>query len=145
MSYRSATANASPSPSAASIGVRTLMVLGSAVRIAYGVGALLAPAKMVSARFAPDTHELADPRLTLRAFGGHQLVTGCLTLAATRSASHARQAVTLSLLIDTLDVTSALLEMRARGQADQTVLGGIAISASGILTFAAARLALAPK
>jgi len=50
------------------------------VRIAYGIGALLAPAMMVEARYAPDTHELDDPRLLLRAFGGHQLVTGCLTL-----------------------------------------------------------------
>jgi hypothetical protein len=120
------------------------MALGSTVRIAYGVGSLLAPARMVSARYAPNTHDLPDPRLLLRAFGGHQLVVGCLTLAAARTGRHARQVATLSLLIDTLDVASALLEMRTRGQIDQTVLGGIAISTSGILAFAAARATLAP-
>jgi hypothetical protein len=114
------------------------MLIGSTVRIAYGAGSLLAPAKMVSAQYAPNTHSLADPQLLLRAFGGHQLVTGCLTLAATRSPRLARPAAALSLLIDTLDVTSAALELRARGQSDQTIAGGFAISGAGILTFAAA-------
>lgn len=113
------------------------MAVGSAARIAYGAGALLAPTRMVKARFAPDTHGLEDPRLLLRAFGGHQLVTGCLTFAAACSQRHARQAANLSLLIDVLDVGSAVLELRTRGHVDKTVLGGIAISGSGILTFAA--------
>ena len=114
------------------------MLLGSAVRIAYGAGSLFAPAKMVSMQLAPDTHELADPRLLLRAFGGHQLVTGCLTLGAVRSPRLVRPAAALSLLIDTLDVTSAALELRARGQNDQTITGGFAISGAGIVVFATA-------
>jgi hypothetical protein len=138
MSYLSAAANTSPSLAMAPRSARTLVVVGSAVRIAYGVGALLAPAKMVQARYAPDTHELDDPRLLLRAFGGHQLVIGCLTIAAACSRRHPRQAASLSLLIDMLDVGSAVLELHTRGRADRTVLGGIAISGSGILTFAAA-------
>jgi hypothetical protein len=119
-------------------GARALLLGGSAVRIAYGAGALLAPARMVSAKYAPDTHNLADPRLLLRAFGGHQLVTGCLTIAAIRSRMLARQAATLSLLIDTLDVLSAVLEQRARGECDQTIAGGYVISATGMAVFAAA-------
>jgi hypothetical protein len=115
---------------------RVLLVGGSSVRIVYGMGALLAPARMVEARYAPDTHELADPRLLLRAFGGHQLVTGCLTLAATRSRRLARLAATLSLLIDTLDVGSAALEQRSRGRPDRTILGGYAISGAGMIAFA---------
>jgi hypothetical protein len=97
---------------------------------------------MVSAQYAPDTHGQPDPRLLLRAFGGHQLLIGCLTLATARSGRLARQAAALSLLVDASDVASALLEMRTRGQADQTVLGGIAISTSGIVTFAVVGLAL---
>jgi hypothetical protein len=115
-----------------------LLVGGSLVRIAYGVGALLAPAEMVAAQFAPDTHGLPEPRLLLRAFGGHQLVTGGLTLAATRSPQLARRAAALSLLIDAFDVTSALLELRARGHSDRQLIGGVALSGSGIVTFAAA-------
>ena len=93
-------------------GAQALMLAGSAVRIAYGAGSLLAPAKLVSRKLAPDTHRLAEPRLLLRAFGGHQLVTGCLTLAAVRSPLLARPAALLSLLIDALDVSSAALELR---------------------------------
>ncbi len=117
------------------------MLAGSTVRIAYGSASLLAPASMVSRHCAPDTHGLADPRLLLRAFGGHQLVTGCLTLAASRSRRLARPAALLSLLIDTLDVASAAIELRARGQRDQTITGGFVISGAGMITFAAALLA----
>lgn len=115
---------------------------GGAVHIAYGLGSLLMPERMVSAHYAPDTHGLADPRLLLRAFGGHLLISGCLTLTAMRSPRQARSAAMLCLLINTFDVTSAILELRARGESDQTVKGGIALSGSGVLTFAAALRAL---
>lgn len=115
-----------------------MLVSGSAVRILYGLVALLAPRRMVSTGCAPDTHDLADPRLLLRAFGGHQLVVGCMTLCTTRSRSLARSAAALSLLIDTFDVVSAILEQRARGGRDQTITGGYAISGVGMLTFAIA-------
>lgn len=123
-------------------GARALLVAGGAGHIAYGVGALLAPEKMVCARCAPDTHGLADPRLLLRAFGGHLLISGCLVLAATRSRQRARSAAGLCLLINAFDVTSTLLERAVRGDSDKTVMGGIALSGTGVLTFAAAVHAL---
>jgi hypothetical protein len=119
-----------------------LLIGGSLVRLAYGLGAFLAPERMVRAGYAPDTHELADPRLLLRAFGGHLLVTASLTLAAARSRRLARQAATLSLLVDTLDVASAVLEQRARGHRDRTVTGGYQISGAGMIAFAWALSAL---
>jgi hypothetical protein len=118
------------------------MLAGGTVEVAYGVGALLAPARMVSTGYAPDTHGEADPRLLLRAFGGHLLVAGCLTLAATRSPHHARSAITLSLLINALDVISTVLERCARGQRDRTFTRGIALSGTGTAVFAAALHAL---
>jgi hypothetical protein len=117
---------------------QALMLAGGAVHVAYGAGALLAPERMVSTRYAPDTHGLADPRLLLRAFGGHLLVSGCIALAAIRSPRHARSAAALCLLMNGFDVTSALLELRARSQSDQTITGGIALSGAGVLTFAVA-------
>jgi hypothetical protein len=119
-----------------------LLLSASAFRISYGIGALLAPARMVSAGYAPDTHDLTDPRLLLRAFGGHQLVTGCMTLCSMRSRRLARWAASLSLLIDTLDVTSAILEQHARGRRDQTITGGYVVSGAGVITFAVALYAL---
>jgi hypothetical protein len=121
---------------------RALMLAGGVGHVLYGAVSLLAPEKMVSAHYAPNTHNLADPRLLLRAFGGHLLVSGCLVLAATRSPQHARSAAALCLLINAFDVTSSLLELRDRGQSDQTVGGGIALSGTGVLTFAGALCAL---
>ena len=114
------------------------MLAGTGVRLAYGAGALFAPSRMASSGLAPDTHGRADPQLLLRAFGGHQLLIGGFTLVALRSRRHARTAAALSLLIDAFDVTSAVLELRSRGAVDETVGGGIVLSGSGMLTFAAA-------
>jgi hypothetical protein len=117
---------------------QALMLAGSTGHIVYGLGSLLAPGKMVAAQYAPHTHGQDDPRLLLRAFGGHLFLSGCLTLAATRSPRHARPATALCLLINAFDVTSAILELCARGQRDRTVMSGIALSGTGVLTFAAA-------
>jgi hypothetical protein len=124
------------------LSARALMLTGGVVHVVYGAVSLLVPEKMVSAHYAPDTHDLADPRLLLRAFGGHLLISGCMVLAATRSPRHARSATALCFLINTFDVTSTILELRARGQSDQTIKGGIALSGSGALSFAAALCAL---
>lgn len=118
--------------------VHAVLVAGSIVRVAYGVGALLAPQRMVAAGFAPDTHGLPDPRLTLRAFGGHLLVTGCMTLAAVRARRDVREAAALSMLIDAFDVVSTVLEQRARGGPDATITGGYRLSGTGATTFALA-------
>lgn len=118
------------------------LLAGTAVRLSYGAGALLAPARMVEANLAPDTHGEADPRLLLRAFGGHQLLVGGFALVSARSRRHAGVGMTLSLLIDALDVASALLELRARGARDRSVLGGVALSGTGVLTFALALASL---
>jgi hypothetical protein len=146
MSYRRTVENATRPGRAqserVSASAQALMLAGGVGHVAYGIGSLLAPERMVSARYAPDTHGLPDPRLLLRAFGGHLLISGCLTLVAVNSPRRARSAVALCLLINTFDVTSAILELRARGQSDQTVRGGIALSGAGALNFAAALCAL---
>ncbi|MGH2833657.1 MAG: hypothetical protein ACRDK2_12860 [Solirubrobacteraceae bacterium] len=122
---------------------RLLMLAGGTTHVAYGAWSLLEPESMVRARYAPNTHGLPEPRLLLRAFGGHLLISGCLALAATRSPSHARSAAALCMLINTFDVTSAVLELHARGGSDETLSGGIVLSGSGALAFAAALRALA--
>jgi hypothetical protein len=130
-------------PRGPSTSARALLLIGSTVRVAYGMGGLFAPAKMVSAQYAPDTHHLDDPRLLLRAFSGHQLLVGCLTLLTVKHSPRlARPAAILSLLIDASDVISALLELPIRGRSDKTITGGIVISGAGVITFAAALRAL---
>lgn len=93
---------------------------------------------MAEAELAPDIDGGPEPRLLLRAFGGHQMLVGALTLSGLRDRRRARAGAALSLAVDSLDIASALLEWRARGRADSAVGGGIVLSGSGVLTFAAA-------
>jgi hypothetical protein len=123
---------------------RVLMLGGTAVRIAVGVGYLLVPSRMAAARLAPDTDHEPDARLFVRGFGGHQLVTGAVTLAAARAPRLSSPALNFNLLIDTLDMTSTALEVRARGRPDRTLIGSIALSGTAIAWGLALR-ALAPR
>jgi hypothetical protein len=87
---------------------------------------------MASAELAPHTDDRPDARLFVRGFGGHQLVTGALTLASAGARRLVRPALVLNLLIDALDVTCAVLEVRARGRADRNLVAGIALSGAGV-------------
>jgi hypothetical protein len=91
-----------------------------------------------SAKNSRSTPSSRNRRLLLRAFGGHLLVSGCLTLAGTGALRHARPAAALCLLINAFDVTAAILERRTRGHRDPMTTGGIALSGSGAVVFAAA-------
>jgi len=121
---------------------KLLMLAGTALRMGYGAGSFSTPAWMVSSELAPDTHDLPEPRLLLRAFGGHQLVTGAFALAALRRPRLLRSAAALGLAIDAFDVASAVLELRARGTPDRATVGGIALSGGGVLIFGTALRAL---
>ena len=63
---------------------RLALVVGGLVRVAYGLHALLAPEAMGRRHLAPRTHGKADPRLSLRGFGGQLVVLGAFTLLAAR-------------------------------------------------------------
>jgi hypothetical protein len=117
---------------------RFLMIGGAGVRIAYGVGALLAPGPMAAGALAPSVSDEAEGRLLLRAFGGHQLVVGALTLAASKRARTAAPAALFSLLIDASDLASALLELGKADANRRPLTEGIAFSGLGAATFAAA-------
>ena len=119
-----------------------LLGAGSAVRIAYGAGALLAPRRMSDARLAPLIGGEPEPRLLLRAFGGHQVLVGALTVLSLGGRGPARLSAALSLSVDALDVAAALLEWRQRGRADRAVVGGILLSGAGVANFALALRAL---
>src|SRR4051794_4048639 len=61
---------------------RLVIVVGGVVRLAYGLHALVAPEAMGERRLAPLTHGRADPRLSLRGFGGQLVVIGAFNLCA---------------------------------------------------------------
>jgi hypothetical protein len=114
-----------------------LSVIG-VVRVAYGVHALLAPEAMGRRQLAPLCHGKADPRLSLRGFGGQLLVVGASTLAAAHTACLARPVVALNLGIDAADLAAGALEWHARGQVDRTVAGSLAINLLGAAATTAA-------
>lgn len=111
---------------------RLALAISSAIRVAYGVGSMLAPAAMTQARLAPSTERSPEPRLLLRAFGGHQLMVAAFSLAALHRNPHLRRpALALNLMIDCLDVASVTLEIRPRRGVDSTLTGGIVLSGAG--------------
>jgi hypothetical protein len=122
---------------------RSLAVLGSLVRGAWGAGAFAAPEAMRGAQLTggPDL-ERPDARLYVRGFGAHQVLIAGFTIAATRSRGLLRPAVVLSALLDGVDIASAVAEVRARGGLDRTVAGGIVFSGAGLALGVAALRAL---
>jgi hypothetical protein len=117
---------------------RRLMLVNSLFRLGYGVGALVAPSAMASARMAPDTEDRPDARLFVRGFGAHQLAAGAMALGSLRWQRLERPAMTLAVVIDAVDMVSAAVEARARGRMDRDVAGGLALSAVGAATASAA-------
>ena len=117
---------------------RSLMLLNSAFRVSYGVGALLAPAKMTKLRLAPETAEHPEARLFVRGFGAHQVAVAALGLASRRWRALERPAALAAITIDASDMLSAVVEAGERGQMDPDLTGGLVFSAAGVATAAAA-------
>jgi hypothetical protein len=113
---------------------RSLLLVNALFRLGYGVGALVAPSAMAAARMVPDTEDRPDARLFVRGFGAHQLAAGAMALGSLRWKGLERPAMMLAVAIDAVDVVSAAVEARARGQVDADVGGGLALSAMGVAT-----------
>jgi hypothetical protein len=117
---------------------RILMLVNCLFRLGYGAGAVLTPSAMATAQLAPDVEERPDARLFVRGFGAHQVAVAALGLASLRWPRLERTALALAIAIDAVDMVSAAAEARARGQMDADVVGGLAFSAAGAATAAAA-------
>jgi hypothetical protein len=114
------------------------MLLNSGFRLGYGVGALLGPSQMAAARFVPNTDDRPDARLFVRGFGAHQVAVAILAVGSRRWRGLERPAILAAVVIDAVDMISAAVEARARGQIDPDVAGGFVFSAAGLATAAAA-------
>jgi hypothetical protein len=118
------------------------MVAGSAARLAYGLGAVLAPEWMDERRLAPSLRSHPDPRMNLRGFGGAQSAIALFTLSSLGSPAQARTALRLNALADGLDTVVSLLEGRDRGRFDYMAAGGVAVNVAGLAICALAAAAL---
>jgi hypothetical protein len=112
---------------------RGLVVLNSALRAAYGVGALLSPSAMAAARMVPDTDDRPEDRLFVRGFGAHQLAVAAIGLASGRSRRLERSAIALAVGLDVVDAVTAAVEARGRGRMGEDVIGGLALSTGGLV------------
>src|SRR5437879_4281265 len=104
---------------------RVPFAIGSVGRLAYGMGAMLAPEWMASRRLAPSLREHPDARMNLRGFGGAQSAIALYTLATATNPRRARSLLGLNAAVDALDAGVTLLERRARGEVDRVVAGGV--------------------
>ena len=115
-------------------------MIGSAARLAYGVGCVLAPGWM-SDRLAPAVRD-AEARMNLRGFGGAQSGIALYTLATARTEGGARSALVLNALVDGFDAVVSTLEIRDRGRLDILGAGGVAVNVAGLVCWTTAGLAL---
>ena len=120
---------------------RVPFAIGSGFRLAYGLGAVLAP-EWMSGRLAPRLHGRSDPRMNLRGFGGAQSAIALYTLTSATSEARARDALRLNMLVDGMDTVVSLLEWRDRGRLDDVAAGGVALNIAGLTCWALAAKAL---
>jgi hypothetical protein len=118
-----------------------LIAANAVIRLGYGLAVLIAPSRPILAKvpLAPDTETFPEARLFVRGFAAHQIAVGAIGLASLTRPGLRRPAILLAAMIDVADITSAVIEARARGRLDPDLTGGIAFSATGL---ASALLAL---
>src|SRR4051794_277039 len=112
---------------------RTPFIAGSVARLAYGLGAMLAPEWMAANRLAPSLQGHPDPRMNLRGFGGAQSGIALYTLATSRTREGARAALGLNVLVDAFDACVSALEIRDRGRVDRMGAGGVLVNVTAVV------------
>lgn len=124
---------------------RSLMVVNSLFRVSYGLGTLFLPAKMSALKLSADIDEHPEARLFVRGFGAHQIAVAAAALASRRWRRLEQPAAVAAIAIDAVDMLSALVEARGRGQVNADLSGGLVFSAAGMATAVAALRTPAPR
>jgi hypothetical protein len=114
---------------------RNLILLGSTVRITYGLISLFAP-KVIFALGGEEEVE-DDTRYFNALFGGRDLTVAGLTIAALK-AGREREALLANVSCEATDLVALLQEIRQRGGVDSTAAAGIAFNVAGWTTWALA-------
>jgi hypothetical protein len=118
---------------------RQLMINGSAVRLGYGLMSLFAPDTLF--KLSGKAVE-AEPRYFNALFGGRDLTVVGATAAALR-AGREKDAVLLNMSCEATDLVAMIMEARARGGLDQTLIAAIGFNAFGWATWLSAYRQLA--
>src|SRR5436309_10712236 len=102
---------------------KTVMILGSTVRLAYGLAAMVAPHRVAGRLAAAETSSV----MNLRGFGGQHIAIASFTLGAARSRELARPALFLNAGIEVCDALAGALEIRDSGVRDPVAVGGVVL------------------
>lgn len=113
------------------------MATNVAIRLAYGVGGVAAPAALARLRFAPSVGDRPDARLFVRGFAVHQVGVAALGVASWCWPNLRRAAAGAAVTIDVADMISAVAEAIDRRRLDSELVGGVVFSAAGALSAAA--------
>jgi hypothetical protein len=113
------------------------MAANVAIRLAYGVSGVGAPAALARIRFAPNVGDRPDVRLFVRGFAVHQVGVAALGVASWRWPGLRRAAAGTAVTIDVADIISAVAEAVDRRRLDSELVGGVIFSAAGALSAAA--------
>jgi hypothetical protein len=114
--------------------VRQIVVANSIIRLTYGVAAALAPSRPLAGKvpLAPDTDRFPEARLFVRGFSAHQVAVALFGLASLARPGLRRAAMLTAATTDLADISSALIEARARSRFDPDLTGGIVFSSLGL-------------
>jgi hypothetical protein len=115
---------------------RLLLALGSAVRLAVGTGYLVGPDTMARLGLAPDIRGHPDGRMTTRGFGALHAGIALATLRAARRDESCREMAMLNLACALGDTAATLLERRARGAWEPTVLYSVPVDVTDVVWWA---------
>jgi hypothetical protein len=118
----------------------SLAAANAAIRLGYGVAALVAPSKPLLGKvpLAPDTDDFPEARLFIRGFAAHQIGVALVGLGSLGDRDRRRAAMLLAAATDLADILSAATEARARGSLDTDLRDGIVFSSAGLVSALAA-------
>jgi hypothetical protein len=117
-----------------------ILAANAAIRLAYGVAALVAPSRPLLGKvpLAPDTDRFPEARLFIRGFAAHQIAVSIVGIASLARSDLRRPGMVLASATDLADIVSALVEARARGRLEPDLRDGLVFSAAGLITALAA-------
>jgi hypothetical protein len=118
----------------------SLAAANAAIRLGYGIAALMAPSKPLFGKvpLAPDTEDFPEARLFIRGFASHQIGVALVGLASVGDRNRRRAAMLLAAATDLADILSAAIEAQARGAVDADLRDGIVFSSAGLVSALAA-------
>jgi hypothetical protein len=109
-----------------------MLAVGSALRIAYALGLMLAPEAMSARRLAA-RHDSAYGRMTTRAFGAVHVNVALLSLRAALLDRDVRLALALNTACDFGDLVATVLEWQRGGDLPMgALIGSAAVQSTGM-------------